>query len=142
MLKQMGIKKPAGRILALLLAMILGMTTVYVQPSQASESETIDSGNCGENGSNVMWKIDKNGTLTISGNGKMSYTGEYNSYRWGTSEISIKNVVVEDGVTSIADSAFESCSTLTDVSMPESITSIGNSAFKDCKSLTNIVSVC
>lgn len=139
MLKQMGIKKPAGRILALLLAMMLGMTTVYVQPSLASESETIDSGYCGENGSEVMWKIDKDGTLTISGNGKMSYTGEYNRYRWGTSEISIKSIVVEDGVTSIAERAFEDCSTLTKVALPESITSIGTGAFEDCEALTNIV---
>ncbi len=139
MLKQMGKKKLACRILALLLAIMLGMTTVYAQPLQASAAETIDYGYCGENGSSdVMWKIDKDGTLTISGNGKMSYTWEYNSYKWGNSEISIKSVVVEDGVTSIAERAFESCSTLTHVSMPDSITSIGYGAFENCEALTNI----
>lgn len=138
MLKQMTIKKTSGRILALLLAIALGMTTVYVQPLQASAAETIDSGDCGEDGSEVMWKIDKDGTLTISGKGSMSSTSGYNRYKWGNSEISIKKIVVEDGVTSIARSAFDDCSTLTEVSMPESITRIGSCAFQDCEALTNI----
>ena len=41
-------------------------------------------------------------------------------------------------VTSIGDSAFECCSSLTSVTIPNSVTSIGNSAFAQCSSLTSV----
>ena len=41
-------------------------------------------------------------------------------------------------VTSIGDSAFESCLNLTSITIPNSVTSIGNSAFWDCSNLTSI----
>ena len=44
-----------------------------------------------------------------------------------------------NGVTSIGESAFEWCSSLTSVEIPSSVTSIGKSAFWKCKSLTSIV---
>ena len=41
-------------------------------------------------------------------------------------------------VTSIGDSAFLYCSSLTSITIPESVTSIGNRAFADCRSLNTI----
>ena len=41
-------------------------------------------------------------------------------------------------VTSIGDSAFQSCSSLTSVSLPNGVTSIGRDAFSGCSSLTSI----
>lgn len=43
-----------------------------------------------------------------------------------------------DRVTSIGEKAFESCTTLTNVTIPDSVTSIGSCAFYDCISLTSI----
>ena len=43
---------------------------------------------------------------------------------------------IPDGVTSIGDSAFYNCRSLTSVTIPDSVTSIGYSAFYDCSSLT------
>lgn len=51
----------------------------------------------------------------------------------------IRNVIIPDGVTSIGDSAFSSCTSLTSITIPDSVTSIGSSAFLDCTSLTSIV---
>ena len=45
---------------------------------------------------------------------------------------------IPDSVTSIGNSAFYGCDSLTNVNIPDSVTSIGNSAFDGCKSLTNI----
>jgi len=41
-------------------------------------------------------------------------------------------------VTSIANLAFASCDSLTNVTIPSSVTSIGDGAFRDCQSLTSI----
>ena len=46
--------------------------------------------------------------------------------------------MIEDGVTSIGDSAFSYCSSLTNITIPDSVTSIGDSAFSGCWDLTSI----
>ncbi len=45
---------------------------------------------------------------------------------------------IPQGITSIGDSAFYSCDSLTSVSIPNSVTSIGDSAFSYCDSLTSV----
>ena len=45
---------------------------------------------------------------------------------------------IEYNVTSIGNSAFSECSSLTSIEIPNSVTSIGNSAFSDCYSLTSV----
>ena len=45
---------------------------------------------------------------------------------------------IPDSVTSIGDSAFYYCSSLTSITIPDSVTSVGNSAFYYCSSLTSI----
>ncbi len=49
-----------------------------------------------------------------------------------------KNYEIPDSVTSIGDSAFSDCKSLTSVTIPDSVTSIGEYAFSDCKSLTSV----
>ena len=49
-----------------------------------------------------------------------------------------KNTVIPHSVTSIGDSAFYECSSLTSVTIPNSVTSIGNSAFYRCSALTSV----
>ena len=48
------------------------------------------------------------------------------------------HVVIPDSVTSIGDSAFRGCSSLTSVTIPDSVTNIGDEAFRSCSSLTSV----
>ncbi|MDD6483226.1 MAG: leucine-rich repeat protein [Clostridiales bacterium] len=66
-----------------------------------------ESGTCG---ANITWVLDDNGTLTISGTGYMSH---FFDSPWSASNV--KSVIIENGVTSIGRSAFDNCSSLTDV---------------------------
>ncbi len=49
-----------------------------------------------------------------------------------------KTFIIPNSVTSIGDSAFYGCSSLTSITIPDSVTSIGGYAFEGCTSLTNI----
>ena len=51
----------------------------------------------------------------------------------------VKDLVIPDSVTTIGSSAFESCDSLTSVTIGNSVTTIGNSAFSSCASLTSVV---
>lgn len=103
----------------------------------ANELKTplIANGKCGDN---LVWQLDSDGVLTISGTGNMyNYDLEMGS-PWKDFEKEITSVVVERGVTSIGDEAFGECSSLTSIKIPSSVTNIGNSTFYKCSSLTSI----
>ncbi len=90
-------------------------------------------GTCGEN---MTWILDDEGTLTISGTGAMTNSVFGESPWYGNT--AIKNVIIEEGVTSIGDDAFDGCTELTSVAIPDSVTAIGDLAFFECDSLTNV----
>ena len=48
------------------------------------------------------------------------------------------NYVIPDSVTSIGESAFSFCNSLTSINIPDSVNDIGDGAFAGCKSLTSI----
>ena len=52
---------------------------------------------------------------------------------------SLSKIVIPSSVTSIGDSAFSSCDSLSKIVIPSSVTSIGDSAFYGCDSLSKIV---
>ena len=68
-----------------------------------------DSGTCG---SNLIWDMDSDGHLIISGTGDMTNFTSYglNKAPWGKS---VKSVSIQEGVTSIGDYSFSSCNDLT-----------------------------
>ena len=95
-------------------------------------------------GANLTWSLSDDGELIIEGTGYM-YNFREDEYTWGAyvapwrnSLVKVKNVIIEEGVTSIGSYAFYYCTNLTSITIPESVTSIGESAFFGCSSLTSI----
>ena len=102
------------------------------------EEPVLDSGTCGDKGSNVTWKLTEDGILTISGTGAMIDYGDDKSYRktpWR--DYFIESVRIDEGVTSIGGWAFKNC-VLTSVMIPDSVTSIACGAFSGCRSLASV----
>ena len=52
---------------------------------------------------------------------------------------SVKEVILENGITNISSWAFSFCENLTDITIPNSVTSIGNRSFSGCKDLINVI---
>ena len=96
------------------------------------------SGNCGDSGSNVTWSLDDDGTLTISGSGKIEDRRSDIDQPWYSNRSDITSVVIEPGVTSIGSQAFYECSNLTSITIPSGLTSIGEQAFGECSGLTSV----
>lgn len=90
----------------------------------------------------LLWTLESEGLLTISGDGEMD--GFYNdrTAAWHQYENIIKEVEITFGVTSIGDVAFSQCNNLIAISIPESITKIGENAFNRCINLKSIEIPC
>ena len=124
------------RLLSFVLAVLM---IASLLPATALAAEVAASGTCGAegDGSNLTWTLDSEGTLTISGSGDM-YDYDFSRAPWYGSRSRVKSAVIADGVTSIGESAFYVCTSLTSVTIPDSVTSIGYKAFGSCESLTSV----
>ena len=91
----------------------------------------------GDCGINVTWELTGDGTLIISGTGRISNYSYDNNAPWYSCRAYIKRVVIQQGVRAIGDHAFYYCENLTSVTIPDSVTSIGDYAFAYCVSLTS-----
>ncbi len=94
----------------------------------------IDSGSCGDN---LTWALYDSGLLKISGYGEMEDYW-YANTPWYNYRSEITSLIIEDGVATIDDYAFEDCDSLTSVEIGDSVTTIGGSAFSSCDSLTSV----
>ena len=93
----------------------------------------IPGGICGDD---ATWIL-RDSTLTISGSGAMyNYTDSVAP--WSTYRLEIKEVVVNDSVTTIGSNAFFSCTGLASVTIGSCVTTIGESAFYGCTGLASV----
>lgn len=101
--------------------------------------ETVNDDNFGNCGENLIWSLDDNGKLLISGTGEMEDYSIATETPWYSKRDSIKEVVIENGVIKIGKNAFNECNNLVDVMIPESVTVIDSEAFAFCANLENII---
>ncbi|MBE6949052.1 MAG: hypothetical protein E7456_04320 [Ruminococcaceae bacterium] len=110
---------------------------VEYDPNEPIEDEIIARGECGDN---LTWVLNEYGLLTISGTGDMydydNYFGE--PVPWHENRGYIREVVIEEGVTSIGEDAFSECAYISSVSIPETVTSIGMDSIRECYYLREI----
>lgn len=90
-------------------------------------------GKCGDD---LNWTL-SDGILTIDGSGAMY---DYDKYEapWDVYQKDIKEVVIDEDVTSIGDFAFAHCSNLKGVEFSHTVERIGRQAFYRCKNLKSI----
>ena len=124
-----------------ILSIFLAFCLIFSLLPMGAMADEAKSGTCGDN---LTWTLDGDGTLTISGTGKM-YDYDASDYKtaapWIQDIYKIKSVVIEDGVTSIGSQAFyqlEGYPDITKVTIPSSVESIGGSAFARCTALTDV----
>lgn len=129
------------RILAAILSICI-VFTMLPMTSFAEEANDIASGSCG---TDVIWTLTDDGTLTISGSGAMQAykMGEWQPSTnvetpWYGSRENITRVVIEDGVTSVGDYAFCGCVNVNEVVLPERMSQLGHFSFNGCSQLTSI----
>ena len=103
--------------------------------SASANNELAATGQCGDN---VYWNYDSTtGGLIVSGTGKMYDYPNFVDYS-PFYDTEIKTVIVEEGITSIGDGAFENCESLEVATIPDGVTRIGDDAFRNCTNLSNV----
>lgn len=97
---------------------------------------TATSGTCG---TNLIWNLDDEGVLTISGTGEM-YDYDINGIcaPWYEEQKKIIEIKIEEGVKSIGNDAFCNCNNVAKVSISDSVKRLGQGSFEACYSLKNI----
>ena len=118
----------AHRLLALLLAFVM---TFSLLPTVAWATTGGDCSAAGDG--SVTWSYDADTTtLTIRGKGAMADYADADGAPWALERENVTTLVLEEGITSIGDHAFECFYGLTgDIFIPKSVTRIGDYAFSD-----------
>ena len=92
-------------------------------------------GNCTDS---ISWSLDGNGTLMISGTGSMGEPEWDDNRWWYANRESVKNVIIESGITDIAEKTFYNHSAMSVIRLPESVTAIGSGTFTGCTGLKDV----
>ncbi len=96
-------------------------------------SETVDAGECGDS---LSWKLLRDGTLSIYGDGDM-WSWEKGEAPWYSHRASITEISLE-GATSIGSYAFYQCTKVKELELEEGVAVLERSAFSRCDGLERI----
>ena len=102
--------------------------------STAASAAAAGDNSCGEN---VTWAL-ADGTLTISGTGRMTNFTKDAPAPWADQADQITTVEVEGTVTSVGATAFKDCTALTTVNIADGVEYIEAGAFNGCTALTEV----
>ena len=102
--------------------------------STAASAAAAGDNSCGEN---VTWTL-ADGTLTISGTGRMTDYSSNSPAPWADQADQITTVEVEGTVTSVGATAFKDCTALTTVNIADGVEYIEAGAFNGCTALTEV----
>ncbi len=120
--------KTANKILSIILvvAMLFSVSAL----SLSANAEAYAGGPAGED---AIWTLDSDGTLTISGTGKVEV--EYCNPPWQAYDDRIVKIVIEEGLTEIAQGVFYRALNCVSVSIPSTVSYIHHYAFPWADSL-------
>ena len=127
------------RVLALILALFT-LSSALSLPVQAAETPRraltgdVDT-SCGMN---AVWSLSGDGTLTVTGTGRMDDYDDVSQLPWRDRRSSVKKVVIGSGITSVGTWAFYGCTKLTAVELPASLREIGSWSFGGCTALKKV----
>ena len=133
------------------LFLLAGMAALLLMPVQAEDSAaeydlpyTVEEETMEEAGAalaafqdweNIRWEF-ADGTLTITGEGEIpSYS--QTAYPWYPHRKEILEIVIQEGITGIPDTAFSEAYTVTTMYLPASLTSFRASIFLNTNTLTD-----
>ncbi len=122
------------------------LTAAFVLTTTTALAQELGPWNVGSYwGANNVIATFSNGTLTLTGEGKMTDFDELMpAFRapWYDIREQITSLVIDERITTIGDDAFNGCVNLTgSLPLHEGITWIGIQAFKDCSNLTGPLAI-
>jgi hypothetical protein len=100
-----------------------------------AEAEVLIADTAGEN---LLWELDEEGLLRISGSGPMPDWSPSGDAPWLMYSDMITAVEIAQGVTAVGAYAFLNCAALKSAAIPEGVISIGIQAFTNCAALTSV----
>ncbi len=89
----------------------------------------------------IIWVLDDEGTLTVSGSGAIDGYGDLYKEKtppWENVKGNIKKVVIKTGITEVGARAFQGCPMLTDIVICEGVTEISHGSFAECPRLKTV----
>ena len=123
--------KKTKKILSLVLALLMLVSVVPMGVS-GIDLTLAPTGQCGDN---AHWNFNvETGELIVSGSGDMYHYLSNSPFQY----TSIKNIIIENGITSVGQEAFYGCDELESVMISDSVESISFYAFTRCYGLSNI----
>ena len=114
-----------------------GEETASSEPALVEVLEKPDIAS-GTAGNGVVWKLDSEYVLTVSGEGEMDSFSTESEVPWNQYRSLIKSIKVEGNIPSIGQHVFSNCVEAVSISVTESAVSVAQGAFAGCVKLEEL----